>query len=94
MVPPREPVVLNVYDLLWTNKISSKLGMGIYHSGVQVYGREYSFGFHDLPVTGIYHHEPRQAGQLGRKFQVHCHAGLVKKASSSTKRTIGSSASQ
>ena len=37
VVPPREPVVLNVYDLLWTNKISSKLGMGIYHSGLQVH---------------------------------------------------------
>ena len=38
-------------------------------SSSQVYGKEYSFGFHDLPVTGIYHHEPRQAGDLGRKFQ-------------------------
>ncbi len=66
---PREPVLLNVYDLFWTNHVSSRLGMGVYHSGVQVYGREWSFGFHDLEVTGIYHHSPRDAGELGRKFR-------------------------
>ena len=67
--PPREPVLLNVYDLFWTNDYSARLGLGIYHSGVQVYGREWSFGYHDMPVTGIYHHSPRDAGELGRKFQ-------------------------
>ena len=34
--PPREPVVLNVYDLYWTNNATARLGIGIYHSGVQV----------------------------------------------------------
>lgn len=34
--PPRAPVVLNVYDLFWTNNLSSKIGVGVYHSGVEV----------------------------------------------------------
>jgi len=68
---PREPVLLNVYDLFWTNGLTSKVaGLGFFHSGVQIYGREWSYGQHDEPgATGIYHHNPRRAGELGRKFR-------------------------
>src|SRR5688572_23716728 len=35
----REPVLLNVYDLShWNHKLHG-LGLGIYHSGVQIYGK-------------------------------------------------------
>eukprot|EP00802_Teleaulax_amphioxeia_P001590 Tamp_01592.p1 GENE.Tamp_01592~~Tamp_01592.p1 ORF type:complete len:515 (-),score=79.12 Tamp_01592:3623-5047(-) len=57
---PEKPVTVtcNVYDLAWgaedkegkKKKVNSGLpgmGFGIYHSGIEVYGREISFGFSD-----------------------------------------------
>jgi hypothetical protein len=44
------PVVLHVYDLgtspnvLHINRVSYVLGGGLYHTAVEVYGQEYSFG--------------------------------------------------
>ncbi|KAL3843994.1 hypothetical protein ACJIZ3_001397 [Penstemon smallii] len=41
------PVYLNVYDLTPINGYAYWLGLGIYHSGVQVHGIEYAFGAHE-----------------------------------------------
>jgi len=35
-----EPVILNVYDLSPLNTYMSTLGVGVFHSGVEVYGQE------------------------------------------------------
>ena len=40
----RTPVVLNIYDLSPQNKYTYQCGLGIFHSGVEVYGVEYAFG--------------------------------------------------
>jgi hypothetical protein len=60
------PVVCNVYDLSWgaeekeggkKKKVNSGLpgmGFGIYHSGIEVYGREISFGYSDDGSTGVF----------------------------------------
>jgi hypothetical protein len=40
---PEHPVRLNVYDLHSSNRITSALGLGAYHTGVEYRGREYSF---------------------------------------------------
>ncbi len=29
-----EPVILNVYDMFWTNSYTDGLGIGVYHSGI------------------------------------------------------------
>ncbi|THU71477.1 hypothetical protein C4D60_Mb04t01840 [Musa balbisiana] len=54
------PVHLNVYDLTPINGYAYWLGLGVYHSGVQVHGVEYAYGAHDHPTTGIFEGEPRQ----------------------------------
>ncbi|XP_057957098.1 deSI-like protein At4g17486 [Malania oleifera] len=54
------PVYLNVYDLTTINGYAYWLGLGVYHSGVQVHGVEYAFGAHEHPTTGIFEVEPKQ----------------------------------
>ncbi|KAK2644732.1 hypothetical protein Ddye_019927 [Dipteronia dyeriana] len=54
------PVYLNVYDLTPMNGYAYWLGLGVYHSGVQVHGTEYAFGAHEYPTTGIFEGEPKQ----------------------------------
>ncbi|KAI4376189.1 hypothetical protein MLD38_013979 [Melastoma candidum] len=54
------PVYLNVYDLTPINGYAYWVGLGIYHSGVQVHGVEYGFGAHDHSTTGIFEVEPRR----------------------------------
>ncbi|XP_071723477.1 deSI-like protein At4g17486 [Rutidosis leptorrhynchoides] len=53
------PVYLNVYDLTTFNGYAYWLGLGIYHSGVQVHGVEYAFGAHDHANTGVFEVEPK-----------------------------------
>lgn len=51
---------LNVYDLTPINGYAYWLGLGVYHSGLQVHGVEYAFGAHEHPTTGIFEVEPKQ----------------------------------
>ncbi|XP_008445255.1 deSI-like protein At4g17486 [Cucumis melo] len=53
------PVYLNVYDLTPINGYAYWLGLGVYHSGVQVHGVEYAFGAHEHASTGIFEVEPK-----------------------------------
>ena len=52
-------MLLNVYDLLPPSGISEVLwlvGVGMHHSAVEVYGKEYSFGEHcNQPRVGTKH---------------------------------------
>ncbi|OLL22558.1 DeSI-like protein sdu1 [Neolecta irregularis DAH-3] len=69
------PVYINCYDLLppsffvnlgyrlgtqtlRNNTILHK-GLGIWHTGLEIDGREYAFGGHDLPGTGVFKTKPR-----------------------------------
>eukprot|EP00456_Euglypha_rotunda_P048379 TRINITY_DN38796_c0_g1_i1.p1 TRINITY_DN38796_c0_g1~~TRINITY_DN38796_c0_g1_i1.p1 ORF type:complete len:163 (-),score=12.58 TRINITY_DN38796_c0_g1_i1:10-498(-) len=59
----RVPVWLNIYDLLLMNYTTRKFGFGIYHTGVEVYGVEYSYSGRTQPadeqeVTGLRTTEP------------------------------------
>ena len=61
-----EPVILNVYDIFWANEYTENIGLGVYHSGLEVYGREYAYGGHPFPSSGIFDTAPRAAaGVLG-----------------------------
>ncbi|XP_022987860.1 deSI-like protein At4g17486 isoform X1 [Cucurbita maxima] len=52
-------VVLNVYDLTPANNYSYWFGFGVFHSGIEVHGKEYGFGGHDFPASGVFEVEPR-----------------------------------
>ncbi|XP_027331375.1 deSI-like protein At4g17486 [Abrus precatorius] len=53
-------VVLNVYDLTPINNYMYWFGFGIFHSGIEVHGKEYGFGAHDFPASGVFEVEPRK----------------------------------
>ncbi|CAI0417921.1 unnamed protein product [Linum tenue] len=55
----RIPVYLNVYDLTTVNNYLYWFGLGIFHSGIEVHGMEFSFGAHEYPSSGIFEVEPR-----------------------------------
>ncbi|KAL9270122.1 DeSI-like protein [Drosera capensis] len=65
--PGSAPVYLNVYDLTPVNGYVFWAGLGIFHTGIEVYGVEYAFGAHDYPTSGIFEVEPRQCP--GFKFR-------------------------
>lgn len=53
-------VMLNVYDLTPINNYTRWFGFGIFHSGIEVHGKEYGFGAHDFPVSGVFEVEPKR----------------------------------
>ncbi|KAK4781254.1 hypothetical protein SAY87_017360 [Trapa incisa] len=52
-------VMLNVYDLTDTNNYTYWFGFGIFHSGIEVHGKEYGFGAHEYPASGVFEVEPK-----------------------------------
>lgn len=65
----RTPVVLNVYNMFWLNEYTSSIGLGVYHSGLEVYGREFAFGGHPFEFTGVFEIAPQNvAEELGEEF--------------------------
>lgn len=53
-----EAVILNVYSITKLNKFLQFFGVGFYHTGVQIYGKEFSYGGHDQDSSGIMMTEP------------------------------------
>ncbi|XP_015926765.1 deubiquitinase DESI2 isoform X2 [Parasteatoda tepidariorum] len=66
---PSSPVILNVYDMYWTNDYTAPLGIGVFHSGVEVHDIEFAYGGHPFNFSGIFEIVPRDAGDLGDHFK-------------------------
>lgn len=62
-----------IYFLLllkyWINEYLDNIGVGIYHSGIELYGNEYSYGGHSLSSTGVFKTQPRDSEELGDNFK-------------------------
>jgi hypothetical protein len=56
---PLSTVILNVYDITWANALLSPVGLGVHHTGVEVYGREYSYG-RSTSGTGVFEVIPKK----------------------------------
>ncbi|KAL9260183.1 DeSI-like protein [Drosera capensis] len=55
----RSLLYLNVYDLTPLNNYLYWFGLGIFHSGIEVHEKEYAFGAHEYPTSGVFEVEPR-----------------------------------
>lgn len=52
-------IYLNVYDITCLNTIFGCLGLGVYHTGLEVGGIEYRFGAHKHYDTGVCTNKPK-----------------------------------
>ncbi|CAL8088968.1 unnamed protein product [Calicophoron daubneyi] len=66
--PTGTMVTVNVYDMLWLNVYTSSFGVGVYHTGVVVYGTEYCYGGHPLNYSGIFAMVPQDSETLGQNY--------------------------
>jgi hypothetical protein len=80
--PRPEGVFLNVYDLHPHNSLLGVVGLGVFHSGLEVHGTEYSFG----GGGGIFSHAPGQA--QGAKFKCRIQLGEVAATSREVERVV------
>ncbi|GAM21483.1 hypothetical protein SAMD00019534_046580 [Acytostelium subglobosum LB1] len=80
------PVYLNIYDLHDVNNYLYNIGLGAYHSGVEVNGSEYSFGGHEYDFSGVFEIEPRTA--TGARFRERVQVGETNKTRSQVQSVI------
>ncbi|CAI5715931.1 unnamed protein product [Peronospora destructor] len=69
---PRTAVILNIYDLIEANNYIAPLGLGIFHSGVEIAGEEFSYA----SGAGVFSSSPKRV--TGAKFRESISMGYFK----------------
>lgn len=83
----RYPVIINVYDLNDINEYVYSFGLGVYHSGVHVHEKEWSFGGHEFNTSGCFYCEPK-AVPPPAKFRVSQCVGFTRKNAREVERVV------
>ncbi|VDD80104.1 unnamed protein product [Mesocestoides corti] len=66
--PESSPVTVNVYDMSWLNEYIGNIGLGVFHTGVEVYSREYCYEGHQFGGSGIFEMTPKDTASLGANY--------------------------
>jgi len=85
-------VILNVYDLAPMNQYTYEFGFGVFHSGVEIAGKEFSFGGHQYSSSGLFTVEPKNAA--GAIFREAIEMGETTKSSQEVQAIVDSMASE
>ena len=83
----RHPVIVNVYDLNEINAYTYQIGLGIFHSGVNVHRKEWSFGGHEFSSSGCFFCEPRKVPEPAR-FRAQVFVGFTKKSARDVEQIV------
>ena len=83
----RYPIIINVYDLNEINDYTYNFGLGIFHSGVHVHNKEWSFGGHEFPTSGCFYCEPK-AVPPPAKFRISQCVGFTTKSEREVERIV------
>lgn len=91
---PSSAVYLNVYDLIEHNDWTYWCGVGIFHSGVEVYGVEYAYGGHEYDAPGALQGMQGPPGCKARDVALLCLSGYAQgpRGSARTGRRLPSGA--
>lgn len=69
--PFRIPVLANIYYINPKYKWTENIGIGIYHSAIELFDYEFAFGYHSQEGTGVYVQRPIVSrGQMEFCFQL------------------------
>jgi len=87
---PNHPVLLNIYDMYWTNQYTTALGVGVFHTGIEVHGVEFAYGGHPFEFSGIFEITPKDSDDLGEhyKYKETVHLGYTNFTKEEVKQAV------